>query len=64
LSSKGLSPDKYETLIQEKVRLEPLIKEYEIIEKQKQALELERESLKKDIQKERHNLFELRKRTN
>lgn len=61
LSSKGLSPDKYETLIQEKVRLEPLIKEYEKIEKQKQALELKRESLKKDIQKERHNLFELRK---
>lgn len=61
LSSKGLSPDKYEILIQEKVRLEPLIKEYEKIEKQKQALELERESLKKDIQKERHNLFALRK---
>jgi len=61
LSSKGLSPDKYEVLIQEKVRLEPLIKEYEKIENQKQDFELERESLKKDIQKERHNLFELRK---
>lgn len=61
LSSKGLSPDKYENLIQEKVRLEPRIKEYEKIEKQKQDLELERKSLKKDIQKERHNLFELRK---
>lgn len=61
LSSKGLSPDKYEALIQEKVRLEPLIKEYEKIEKQQQDLELERESLKKDIQKERHNLFVLRK---
>lgn len=61
LSSKGLSPDKYEALIQDKVRLEPLIKEYEKIEKQKQELELERESLKNDIQKERHNLFTLRK---
>ena len=41
LSSEGLSPDKYEDLIQEKVRLEPLIKEYEKIEKQKQELEEE-----------------------
>ncbi len=61
LSSKGLSPDKYETLIQEKARLEPLIKEYEIIEKKKQELEEKREYLKKDIQEEKHNLFALRK---
>ena len=61
LSSKGLSPDRYENLIQEKVRLEPLIKEYEKIEKLKQELEKKREYLKKDIQKERHNLFALRK---
>jgi len=61
LSAKGLSPDKYEALIQEKARLEPLIKEYEKIENQKQQLETERKSLKKDIQKERHNLFDFRK---
>jgi len=62
LSAKRLSPDKYEALIQEKARLEPLIKEYEKIEKQKQQLEEERENLKKDIQKERHNLFDIRKK--
>lgn len=61
LSLRGLSPDKYEALIQDKVRLEPLIKEYETIERQKQELESERKSLKNDIQKERHNLFTLRK---
>ena len=61
LSAKGLSPDKYEILIQEKIRLEPLVKEYAKIEKQKQQLELEREALKKDVQKERHYLFEFRK---
>jgi len=61
LSAKGLSPDKYEILIQEKTRLEPLVKEYAKIEKQKQQLELEREALKKDVQKERHYLFEFRK---
>ena len=62
LSSEGLSPDKYEDLIQEKVRLEPLIKEYEKIEKQKQELEEEREYLKKDIQNARHNFFKLRQK--
>ena len=61
LSAKGLSPDKYEALIQEKARLEPLIKEYEKIENQKQQLETERKSLKIDVQKERHNLFDFRK---
>jgi len=61
LSANGLSPDKYEALIQEKARLEPLIKEYEKIENQKQQLETERKSLKIDVQKERHNLFDFRK---
>ena len=61
LSAKGLSPEKYEALIQEKARLEPLIKEYEKIEKQKQQLEVERKSLKKEVQKERHSLFDFRK---
>jgi len=62
LSAKDLSPDEYEKLIQEKVQLEPLLKEYDKLERQKQILESERELLKKELQKERHNLFEFRRK--
>ena len=60
LSEKGLSSDKYESLIKEKTNLESLLKEYQKIEISKQQLKKERNTLKDKIKTERHSIFRLR----
>ena len=62
LAEGGLKPDELEKLTKERAHLIPLIEELTILEEQIKTMEVEREKLKDEIKKKRHNIFSTRKK--
>ena len=62
LAAQGLSPDRYEALIREKITTEPMLKEMVKVEDQIKKLLNERNDLKGKIKAKRHDIFKIREK--
>lgn len=61
LRIEGLAPEKYDALIQEKLRIEPLVTRLEKFEKDLKYLIKKRKAILQNLQEQRHNIFKIRK---
>lgn len=61
LSTKGLSPDKFESLVKQKNQLDSLLKKLLATVKEIESYQKKREQLKEELSKLRYTLFEIRK---
>lgn len=61
LSEKGLSPDKYESLVKSKYQLESSLKSFSKIDEQLKNAQAARNKLKEELSQIRHELFKIRK---
>lgn len=60
LQAQRLLPDKYESLVKEKIRIEPLLKELEKMSDELTRLAQTRKTLKDQLKKKRFNIFKIR----
>ena len=61
LQQEGLEPDKYDALIQEKLRIEPFVARLEKIEKSLINLLEQRKNILQKVKEQRHTIFQIRK---
>ncbi len=61
LQREGLSPEKYESLIKEKITIAPIINELERMSRNLMQLEQAREQIKQNLRQKRYEIYNIRK---
>lgn len=61
LESEGLSPEKYESIVKEKLSVQTIIDQLKRVTSESERLLTVREEIKRNIREKRHHIFEIRK---